>query len=300
MLAIMNPFDLHGPDFLTLYGVFAAIAIVVILVFRRTVRSAGGAYGEPPKLDAYETAFLAGGGSRVVMLAIASAADDGLLKLKGTLLEAQGNADAKTHPVVRTLVLGSRSMTLRNAREKLSTTCEAMRQSLQSHGLLVSDASRNLYAAAVGMIMGSLVVFGLIKFAVGVSRGKPIGFLTVLSIIAFFVMIIFIKNRPFRTIAGDAAVKKLQSTMPKKQAKTVYQDSTAMPLGMATGGAAMMVALWGLPALAGHPEYEHFKQTLQPMHAGGADGGSSCSSSSCSSGSSCGGGGCGGCGGGGD
>jgi hypothetical protein len=123
-------------------------------------------------------------------------------------------------------------------------------------------------------------VLGIAKMVVGASRGKPIGFLVVLTIILGLVALGFLLIRPGRTRAGDQAI-----------ADARQRNARAMRAPR-NGELGLAVALLGTAALSG-TAWAGYHQVRAPPSSS-SDGGGSDSSSDGG-----GGGGCGGCGGGG-
>jgi uncharacterized membrane protein YgcG len=161
----------------------------------------------------------------------------------------------------------------------------ALREPLVADGLLVADAKALQLKAMLPALIWCGV--GAIKMMVGVSRGKPVGFLVVLAIV-LFVTALAATKAPRRTKAGDDLVEQtklryaaLETTAATAPLQLSGQDMT---LAYAMFGAAILA-----PALVSSmPSYQ---RSLAESMSVASSGGSSC-------GSSCGGGcggGCGGC-----
>src|SRR5262245_27126155 len=75
----MNPFDLPGPAFLTLYGILLAGAVVMALLLRRWLRQPPDDPAELPVLSPYEVAYLTGGEELAVNAALTRLVDEGVL-----------------------------------------------------------------------------------------------------------------------------------------------------------------------------------------------------------------------------
>lgn len=134
---------------------------------------------------------------------------------------------------------------------------------------------------------GAIMVVGGAKWLLGLSRGKPIGFLTI-ALIAAPILLGFVIN-PFSagvSRLGKACLAKASSWLnnPKQEAFTAHYDQ------------AWIMAIGGYAILQSYTPYAGYCKAMTPaMSSSGSSGG--CSSSSCGGGS-CGGGGCGGgCGG---
>ncbi|MCX7711192.1 MAG: TIGR04222 domain-containing membrane protein [Clostridia bacterium] len=139
-----------------------------------------------------------------------------------------------------------------------------------------------------------MLSLGLIKFFMGITYNKPVGYL-VFEII-FLTILFFILNRiPQITLAGQAYLR-------EKSEAVEYIKNHRGNRGSKLPGkeAVAAVALFGITSMYGLPEYGMIARAAQPHNISGGSG-YSCSSSGCSSsgcsGGGCGGGGCGGCGG---
>ena len=64
----MNPFDLHGPEFLLFYLVLS-IVVIAVVIFRRRARESGDLPANSIQ-DPYRIAYLRGGKREVVKLPI--------------------------------------------------------------------------------------------------------------------------------------------------------------------------------------------------------------------------------------
>ena len=313
----LNPYALNSVQFLVFMGVLIAGAYVSLLLIRQWLRS-----GRPTSvdfapadepLDEYETAFLAGGSSRVWLLAVARLVGAGRLHLRDeATLEFQGVMNPAAHPIELVLA-GAQPGDVRAARNLLEGPCETIRSTLAAQGLLVRPEAVRLYEGVAKAVTVLIMVVGGGRLAQGIYHGKPVIFLVIGLVIALFIGALIARFVPFRTRAGDEKLASLKAQFPtptwdpsrvSSAARTeVPSLNTNQFTDWATPALAPAIALWGLPALAGHPAYDQVQQSMRSV-VGSSNAGSACSSSSCSSASSCGGdsggggGGCGGCGGG--
>lgn len=300
-----EPWGLSGPEFLRMYWVGFAFALLFAAAVRIMVR-AGVPAGGPPRhdqLSVHELAYLAGGGGRVVETAVARLIDLGRLRpsRRGTV---QVVAGATATDAVDRAVLGDaaryghRTLGLLIDRVATADEVRGIRAALVDKGLLVDGRAvrARLSAAPVAV----LFAVGLARWANGVSSGRPIGWLT-LALLATAVAGLLLYRRPVpeRTYAGDRVLAEARRDHRAGRARA--QADTAL-----LGGAAMAVLFAGLAA---YPDAEvSAALELQRQSAASSSSGSGCGGatagcgSSSSGGSSCGGGGgggCGGCGGGG-
>lgn len=151
-----------------------------------------------------------------------------------------------------------------NGEATLSTAWNAARPhaariatKLEKKGLLANSASRFLARWIPMAILGSVFVLGACKVWVGVMRGKPVGFLIVLSCVTFFALILF-AVRPWRNQQGNRELRKLMKqhrkikksgNLPSSESKLLMQWSLyGMSAMLITGGAVTTLHNWIQPA----------------------------------------------------
>jgi uncharacterized protein (TIGR04222 family) len=273
-----NPLDWTAGPFLQLYLALMVLSLVVAIGLRRMARDTGSARGERP--GPYDLAYLAGGAPRCVDAAVAQMLGDESLRWDETskslkLQVPAASLDPPLDAVARCVAAdGKPDQVVRRAGVALAS----VQKSLQSRALWLDDSSAwraRLFSAAPMLLV---TAFGVAKMIVGASRGKPIGFLVVMTIILGLVALGFLFSRPTRTRAGDRAVADA-----KQRNARALRAPRNNELGLA-------VALLGTAALSG-TAWAGYHQVRAPPSSS-SDGGSSDSSSDG------GGGGCGGCGGG--
>ncbi len=275
-----NPLDWTAGPFLQLYLALIAVGVIVAIWLRRMARDSGSARGERP--GPYDLAYLAGGAPRCVDAVVAQMLGDGSLRWDDASKTLKLEVPASSLPppldaVARCVAAdGKPDEVLRRAGVALAP----LRKSLQARALWLDDAAAwraRLHSAAPLLLVS---VLGIAKMVVGASRGKPIGFLVVLTIILGLVALGFLLIRPGRTRAGDQAI-----------ADARQRNARAMRAPR-NGELGLAVALLGTAALSG-TAWAGYHQVRAPPSSS-SDGGGSDSSSDGG-----GGGGCGGCGGGG-
>lgn len=299
-------FDLPGPQFLLLYVVGLAVALALGGPFRKLCRwiHPDTGLGSPAQSSPYELAFLAGGAPRAIEAALASLAHRGVLKpepdgqgfgvVDGDLPADAHELEAELHGLVRK---GKGDATLLKRRSLAAIKKIEARLRKRGYVHVPAAPETRCLRWAAGVPLLALMLMGLAKVAVGLSRGRPIGFLLILLAVSAVLLVVRASMLPARTERGDRHLVDMRR-------RNAALETTAARRGSQLAQADMMlaVALFGLPALAGS-ELAWMKPMLYPAPAGGNGGGdsssssSSCSSGSSSCGSSCGGGGgCGGCG----
>lgn len=297
----MNPFDLPGPQFLLFYLGLIALVIVALILTRRAAESSSA-----PKIDLsdpYLIAYLRGGETETLRVAIVSLIDRGLLIATGTQLKSADNAssDSVRRPIEKELLRKFKTpdeavSVFDDAR--LKATCKPFEQTLKSAGLLPNDSIQQARLSRVLVAVLVLGGVGVIKILVAFSRGRTnVGFLIVLIVVAVFCAIKI--SFPRLTESGRAMIADLQNLYGGLKDRALF-----LKHGGATIEPMLLAAVFGVGALEG-ADFA-FTRVLFPRAKAASQSGSSWSSScssSCSSGSSCGsscgggcGGGCGGCG----
>jgi uncharacterized protein (TIGR04222 family) len=305
LLYQLNPFDLPGPLFLLLYIAMLAVACVLAFVLRKRAKASD----HYPNLrgvsfDAYETAYLNGGPKLVIETAIATLVRSNALHLSFVdyTLSPVAGSPRVSHPFEQTihrLVASREATTIKTIRAKAAIAASQIGERLKTLGLIL-DQQQTVTAQMLPLILFALVLlFGSIKLLIGFSRGRPIGFLFVLCLIAAFIAYRLYKSPPLRTTSGDSVLEAL-----KQENAALGSTAKSQPQQLAAGDVSLAMALFGMTALAFTDQsWSELKKQIFPVSGGAStSSSSSCSSSSCgSSGSSgcgggCGGGGCGGCG----
>jgi uncharacterized protein (TIGR04222 family) len=296
----MNLFDLPGPQFLALYATLGVITIAAMYHLKQR-----GEAGEPGRLsvsDPYTIAYLRGGATEAVRLAVAVLVDRQLLvigagdtvtlregvtsghgvnELERAVLQEAGHAE---HPSK----IAGRNRLLDVANRSYEPT-------LLQLGLLAGPDVRERRGRRIAIALGVLIVIAAIKIVIGLARNRPVAFL-VMSAIGFSVLAIVVtKGR--RTVRGDRILGDLRVLFDalRHRAKELRPYSSTSEL-------ALLMAVFGLdavPVLA-FP----FIRAFRPAASSTTDSGSSSGCGSSSSGGGCGGGGsscgggggCGGCG----
>ncbi|MGC4014506.1 MAG: TIGR04222 domain-containing membrane protein [Luteolibacter sp.] len=305
-------FDWAGPQFLVFYvAAFVVAAIWTNLRSMRLAKRFEGAHHPRKLTDPFDVAFLAGGVSRVVQLAVAR-----LLKLDlitwqkrwtGEYLGSTGKPVRESlHPVESALVtrlLGSKEIGVGEAFACCRSRAMEIENRLAAAGLRPTAAEKASAGWQSILPMLLLMAVGVIKLVIGLYRDKPVAFLVVALIFTFIVTMAMMQTLLNRagilTTAGREMLAELRSDQATASREIGF--SPELPVW------SMGVALAGAYAITGIADADAIANSLnrhlsQPTNGGGSSGASCGTSSGCSSGcgGSCGGGGCGGCGGGGD
>lgn len=300
LLLQMNPFELVGPKFLALYTVVAFIACLVAYVLRRS------AAGFDPdsrlsaaKLDAYEAAYLSGGSKLSIETAIAALVRGKALRLSIANRTLSADAGARfSHPFEQTvyrIVESGQARTVKGVRTKATEAAEKIATRLKALGLVINEEQSVRARILPVILMLMVLLFGVIKILIGISRNRPVGFLFVMCAITGLIAILFYKSRPLRTKYGDRTLSQL-----KRDNAALESTAKSKPDQLGSLDVALAVALFGVSSLGFTDEsWSALRRQILPVSSG-SSGSSSCGSSSSCGGSSCGGGcgggGCGGCG----
>lgn len=297
----MNPLDMRGPEFLGLYVVLAAAAFPIGALLRVM---ASGPSGRPDEhdldLDPYEVAYVAGGEELVVNAAVASLVNGGCLEVD-SLARTVNRVNARSpdvHPLeaaVFDVVDPDKATTVATLRSRVSLKAlESAVRPIQRQ--LVLDESRAINVRILTTTPLFLVlVLGIAKAFVGVSRGRPIGTLVILGVFSAVLIAGLYAWKPQRTGRGNAALAVLRSRNAALGNTASYGAwrlaSSDLVLAIGLFGMGVLASATGSLASLG-------KALKPPPQQGGSFSGCGSSTSGC--GSSCGGGcggGCGGCGG---
>jgi uncharacterized protein (TIGR04222 family) len=290
----VNPFDLSGPDFLTLYLILVVVVFAAAGVARWLLRVPAGM---PPMgirgLDAYETALLAGGDKAAVKTALAGLVHRGLVKADTVkrLLLPSGQPGAKLPALEYELlddITSSGGMGVDTATSQTPTrSMTVMRERLETLGLLLTD-TQAVWARFVPLILAlCLPAFGMIKIFVGISRGRPVGILVMFCIASVIGAFAVFGRRPLRSRSGDEALASIQ------RENSALRSAAKAPDRLASSDVCLAAALFGLGAIA-VGGLADLNSALRPVVAHGSGScASGCGGGGCGGG--CGGGGCGGC-----
>jgi uncharacterized protein (TIGR04222 family) len=301
----MNPFDLPGPQFLALYAAMVLAGVVLAFIVRRKSRTPSHDLLEDPRLNPYEVAHLAGGAPATVNAALARLVNVKALDLddKGASLHRGGGEYKPVHPL-ESAILGTagEAFKVKEVREAAALEVGHIRKRLEDLDLEMNDEKRRTAGCLPALVLLFIVVLGIVKIAVGVSRNKPIEFLGIeVGVLALAAVLIF-AIRPKRTIRGDRYLERL-----RLRHAALKTTAGAAPATLQGDDLSMAVGLFGVGVLAGGPMMSLQRALTPPANAGGwggdaggcggGGGGADGGGGGCGGGG--GGGGCGGCGGGG-
>lgn len=291
--ALDNPLDYDGSHFLGLYVPLMLASLVLAMLLRRWLRLPGPDPRHQPRLDVYETAYLAGGAGRTVDTALAVMALRGEIGVSPDGLRLQACGRPQLRDPIERKVFGALTLEGRPPglhRRVRPVLCAELDARLRPQGLLPTPVQAAMVRLLPAACTGSVLLLGLLKLAIGLSRHRPVGFLVVCCLVLGIATLVLLLKAVPRSRHGDAVLKQLRSGLSARTVES-RQDPRL----------ALVMALFGVAAVA-HLLPEDLAEQLAPAGSGGGDSGSGSDGSDSGGGDSggdSGGGGCGGCGGGG-
>jgi uncharacterized protein (TIGR04222 family) len=274
----MNPLDWTAGPFLTFYLAVALSALWICMRFRSSI---GSHAVNPVPLSAVQIAYMTGGKGRagdVILVQLAEANE--------ISVGAKGKITLDPRTVSRfdpnQKLIDDRPITRGRFQALVNPYIEDLKRTLIQAGLAPDAGQVRDYRARVFLIILIPLMLGLAKIQVGISRGKPVGYLTALVIVtAFLGLLLLIKPR--LTAAGNAVLADEK------------EHNSRLARAPVPGEFPMAVALTGLAVLAG-TELAPIQDAARAANWAGDGGGGGCGGGG-DGGGGCGGGGCGGCGG---
>ena len=337
-----GPFIIDGKTFLVLYVVMFVIAMLISLLIRSNLRPSPRLGEMPPAADKVgwaASAVLAGGYNRAVLAAIAKLRSEGRIGfVKNRLVSSAHVPNGFTKdadpvgwsPEAAIPTVTSREITetkddikliekieylVREKKKgiKLDELTRSLREDLnhttiklEQLELWSSSGERLARGLATAGPIGLLMLIGLARCFIGVTRDRPVGILVVFLIASGVVGLILLSSFPRRTRLGDLFVDQLKERFPAPSATLTrfsgsqkkFKDSDSQetmsesPYLMGLYGAAMFSQCAVGDDVA---FYNSLKSQAGSMPGG--DGGSFVSGGCGGDGGGGCGGGCGGCGG---
>ena len=282
---IPNPLDLPGTPFLGLFAALVTASMIAGVLLRSIVRPAG-----EPTLTLDD----------VGPLELALLADDGRIRFAAAGLAALApeNAEPPADPIVEPLRARIDAIGDAVPADRVRAVVEAAREEFEprlvERGLLVGAWWKTAAPWIILAPMIATLALGCAKIAVGISRGKPVGFLVLGCFYLAGVSFLLLGRKPRRTKRADTLVREAW----RRFRASGQQESWSKAGGIAAL-APLAVALFGTGALRGE-SFTSINEALrahQARNSGSGSGGCSSPDGGCGGGGC---GGCGGCGGGGD
>jgi uncharacterized protein (TIGR04222 family) len=222
----VNPFDLHGPEFLAFY-IFFALAILSMLYLSRRLGDTGE-IARPPMDDPYFVACLRGGEKECTRVATLALIDRGLLTVKSSgtsiltgaamgenrleVTDPQAISNVK-RPIEKEILEAFRTPSLVNSTLdalQYSSACQDYARRLEQLGLVHKQEVRDKFPYRIWVAVALFLGVAVIKIFIALSRGRTnVLFLIVLAIAACFVATRI--NSPFRTASGEKFLESVRS-----------------------------------------------------------------------------------------
>lgn len=297
----MNPLDLPGPEFLLLFMALILAALVAGLAIHWSSRlPAGDPPAEALHLAPYEIAYLAGP-EVVVEAAVARLVNDGYVEvlsgdrwMKGhEVLTKATDVERDVHEAVNAGPIPDIRVLVAQARPAL----DPIRHRLENLGLIMSQSRIHAARLYPILLVLAVVLFGVLKILVGLSRNRPVLFLILLCITAVVAAARFWLPL-HRTVRGDKALahhREVNAAVEFQAERRLHQ--------MSGDDVILAMGLFGSGVFAAGP-IAQLEKRFHPKSKWGFEqssifdpGGWSLSDGGGGDGGGCGGGGCGGCGG---
>jgi len=292
--------DLPGPQFLGVFIPILAVAWILGSIARRMIKPGGRASTEVPELTSIEAAYLAGG-SRLALAALMTSlaqrkAVSFNARTRGVTVVAETVTSENYYGGRLYTRMGRDERTLESLEDDADQVFADLPERLKRLGLLVADDRRWIPQATILAIMGAALAVGVIKVAIGLSRGRPVSILLVVIGLGVVGLVRLLAHLPERSSWGDDVLKRLRHRSAGLELSTAQR-----PERLAPNDLALAVALYG-PSMISVGPVAVLAQALRPRPPMAKSGTSSTSRSDCgtnscggSCGGGCGGGGCGGC-----
>ena len=280
--------DWSGADFLRLFLLLFFASVVLSQLLRRMLRASAqaqkGSLLSASKFSPLEYAYLAGGPTRFVDAAVADLLARELVRWepkKGLVVSGSPSGlSGELRAVFEAIRREPQPLRLR---ARLREAMRPLRERLERHGLIFDTAAAWRIQLGSLLFPGAVLLLGIAKIAVGISRDRPVLYLVLLCLLLAVYVIALLLRWPQATQRVDALLKQA-----RRQHSTTLRAPSPQNLGLA-------VALLGTGAMVGTAYAGYHRDRVSSSD------GSSSSSDSGGGGSDGGGGsGCGGCGGGGD
>ena len=287
LAATGDTWGIDGTTFLVSYVVIAIVVFIWAQWTRRALTDPAQKRQSPDLSGRHnDVAYLNGGADLAVCSALSRLRLQGLVTARKGTISAAGRATPGSDELERAITFVTTSPTPRSRitwQRPVRSALDGIERRLVAEGLLLSDEQRHRIRR-VGLWMGALAAFGLLRLLAGIAGAKPVGFLVGALAVVGVVAVVQLVRAPRRTREGDRVLAAMRGELdryaPHQRPNWTLYGPEAAALGVGLFGAS---ALWASdPAMA-----DEF--AVQRISGGGG----SSSGSSCGSGgsSSCGGGG---------
>jgi len=292
--------DLPGPEFLGVFIPILGVAWILGSIARSRIKPAVGASTAEPELTSIEVAYLAGGPRLALAALVTSLAQRKAIsfdaRTRSVTVVAESVTSENYYGQRLYTRMGKDERTLESLEDDANQVFADLPERLKRVGLLVADERRWIPQATIIAIMGAALAVGVMKVAIGLSRGRPVSILLVVIGLGVVGLVKLLAHLPERSSRGDDVLKRLRHRSAGLELSTAQR-----PERLAPNDLALAVALYG-PSMISVGPVAVLAQALRPRPPMAKSGTSSTSRSDCgtnscggSCGGGCGGGGCGGC-----
>ncbi|MHB8637835.1 MAG: TIGR04222 domain-containing membrane protein [Fimbriimonadaceae bacterium] len=295
----LSPFNLNGPGFLVFYLCLSAAAAGLALIVRFLVRLPGASdLSTMQDLTPLETACLAGDVGNSLKATVAALVMCGYLKIhpvqqtvEATMPEATGLDPLAAHIVSECSLVGG--LPLYKLKASTALSMQAIHDRLVQRQLMLGPSDRLRVGLLAAAIAGAPLLLGVPRIVLGVVAGHAVGFLAILCVVTACVAVALVVNPPFRTIRGDAVLRRQRQTRSNLLQVAERTQPTLPDAIMAVGLFGLAAAPMALQSDMGYLLAPATYNAAVGSCSGGGCGSAGCSGGGCSGGSGCG-GGCGG------
>jgi uncharacterized protein (TIGR04222 family) len=278
-----NPLNYTGSEFLSFYFQLSILVIFLAYCLRYYLRLPSNTPIQTPRnLDPYEVAYFVDGERRVVDTAIASLFQRNHITIepKQRRLDWTGPIEDLAHPVEQEVAKAIQLYGFIDSIPKSNYySSSTIRDRLQNWDLLVKPQQAFIAKLYPTLLIACLLGLGIAKILIGLSRGKPVGFLIVMCVIIAIAGLFFSQKKIHRSRYGDRFLNNLRNHLPSK---VFSLNDAQLPF---------VVALLSVVILP-NDAFGELKSLLTPVSSSGGDGSGDGSGGDGGCGGSC--GGCGG------
>ncbi len=215
MLALVFPFNLDGPDFLKLFWLLGALAIMAGFVARRYFIGSFQSSEETEEPSPYEVACLVGP-TRAVHAAVAQLCQDGLISVDASKWQVSHVApgEVASRPAIEQAVLravaGNADVPFAIVQDACAPALADLQSELRQKDLLLSVENARLARLIPALLVGAVELLGLVRYVIGIIRDKPSWYLFYSWLVLLVVSMAVLGRRPYRTDRGEDLLGKLK------------------------------------------------------------------------------------------
>jgi len=206
---ILNPFDLTAGPFLTLYVGITAGLFFLGFYLRNNL---GQKRVPESELTAFELAYLAGGSTRLgetILLSLLTG-NSAVVSADGQTINVSNQVPIRSHISKPDRISFPSDMSVGDFHRTVEPWVTQVQERLQSLGYTPTLDQLAPFRLTFLPAYLFVLIFGLIRFVLGVQRGHPVGFLVIIILVTAVAALCMLAIEPSRTIAGSAILRKHQ------------------------------------------------------------------------------------------